>query len=515
MAYLTGFVFLLYISATRISAYFKQPETNGALSLAAPNCQSELKPLEYKLFSSTTLYENSRAQLQNQSTQEFVPDAFSSRSLLNEHQALLKQSCKPIIFYFLGRHAARFPKDEKIEKYNKNLNELKQRLKGSSSFIDKCPEKLAKFLNWTSKLEPKLSYLITELGGREEQAIASRFKEIYPEFFSTQTASVDLGVTSKIRTSETGVQFMKLVENFSFPGCESTPTNDVDQAGFDPEKILSSNCYKALMNKEVEEFLQFHERCKKSLKKLKGINPDDDGGQQQANNNKGGSLVDKIKSPEAVRSIADKVSAKLGLEVDSKIVDSIAQMCMYEIAIRKHSVWCSLLDEQDMRMIDYVQDTSAYIKDSYGPESNVKQACPLIKDLLDVFQNATTLPDGKRNAYFYFSHDHALKKVLANFGLFKDEASYSEQRIDEFVQNGNTPMNRNYRVAFSVPFSGNFAFALYRCPDSQSDGRHKLLISLNERPIRIAGCDVACDVKQFIETYKSAYDCNLDKICPL
>lgn len=540
------------------------PEVN---SLHAKNSFCEkLKEPNYQVFSTLTLYESSKKYLDQDFANKSPLPEFGEKTLQEEHDKLTSESCKPISFYFLGRHAARFPKDDKIEKHNNDLYKLNETLR---ELVNKLPghknENCDRLLNWRSKLTPKQGYLITELGGQEEQNIAKRYKQVYPEFFDVKTTEIDVGVTSKIRTAQTEVQFMKLVDGYYSSGCENVPTNNINEKEYNPQTIIDDKCYRKLMEKEVENFLQFHQICKDRAKEKKEPKAP---------------LVERLKSKEAIQIVLDRVSKRLGfdnkleqrtldsiirmcvdetatgiksvwctlhdkvkneklvervlekrsknsevkLELDQKTLISIVRMCIHETAIGIKSVWCTLLGDEDIKAYDYLEDAESYFVDSYGPDSNIKMACPLVGNIIDVLESAmkqsdTLILDGKKKSYFYFTHDHALKRIIPYFGLFKDDESFSEKAIDEFIKDGKIPEKRRYELSKLLPFSSHFAFVVYRCQkDSTKPAEHKLLTTFNERPIRMAACknQVACDLNSFIETYNdSRLDCDLNKICPV
>lgn len=464
-----------------------------------------LKSLEYELYGTKTDYETARRYLNKK---DDLPDDFDDDSLEKEHKGLLEDHCTPTVFYFIGRHSARFPDGEDIDIYNKHLSELRDKLKGQD-FIKKCPEKFGDFLNWTAKMQNKHDNLITELGAKQEQDIAKRFKKIYPDFFTTQKADVKIGVTTRIRTAQTGAEFLKELDGFVFPSCDqkSLPTNDIERSDYSIDRILKHECYKGLMDKHALPFLEFHKECEKISGKDKVKDP----------------RIEMVNSPKVYKEIGKKVAKRLGLSKDQEslvtkeVLESIFDTCKFENVYRNKSVWCSLFEKKDVEALEYIADAESYIKNAYGPQANSRQACPLIKDLVENFHEGTKLtgaPGEHKKSYFYFSHAGPMKKLLAAFGIFQDSDSYSEKRIREFASDLKIDKDREWRSSLIVPFSGNMAFILYRCQKPGKQVKHKILATVTEKPVKLGGCkDTACDEQKFFATYDNMRDCNLNKIC--
>lgn len=469
------------------------------------NACKKLKNLDYELYGTKTNYDTARRYLNKKND---LPDDFDDDSLEKEHKGLLEDSCTPTVFYFIGRHSARFPDGEDIDLYNKHLTELKDKLKGQD-FIKRCPEKFDQFLNWTTKMQNKQDNLITETGARQQREIAKRFKTLYPEFFSTQKSDVKIGVTSKIRTAQTGAEFLRELDNFVFPNCDgkSLPTNDIERPDYNLDLILKNQCYQGLMEKHALPYLEFHRECEKISGKDKTKDP----------------RVELANDPKIYKEIGQRVAKRLGLPkeqesiVNKDMLESIFDTCKFENVYRNKSVWCSLFEKKDVEALEYIADVESYIKNAYGPRANSRQACPLIKDLVENFHEGTKLtgrPDEKKRSFFYFSHAGPMKKLLGAFGIFQDSDSYSEKRIREFASELKIDKDREWRSSLIVPFSGNMAFVLYRCQKPGKPVKHKILATVTERPVKLGGCkETVCDEARFFAAYDGMRDCNLNKIC--
>lgn len=472
--------------------------------LSDSSCR-KLKTLDYELYGTKTNYEVARKYLNKRNN---LPDDFDDDSLEKEHRDLVGDSCTPTVFYFVGRHSARFPDGEDIDLYNKHLTELKSKLR-DQLFVKNCPEKFESFLSWTSKMQNRHDNLITETGARQQREIARRFRNIYPEFFDTRSADIKIGVTSKIRTAQTGAEFFREFGNFNLTNCDdkSLPTNDLERSDYNIDKILKHDCYKMLMERHAQPFLEFHRECDRIFGKDTVKDP----------------RVERVNDPRVYREIGKRVAKKLGLPrgqeslITPELVVSIFDTCKFENAFQTTSVWCTLFERRDVEALEYIEDVESYIKAAYGPQANAKQACPLIKDLVDSFQEGTKLSgmaSERKKSYFYFSHAGPMKKLLAAFGVFQDTDSFSEKRINDFVNELKVDTDREWRSSLIVPFSGNMAFVLYRCQKNGKPVKYKILSTVTEKPVKLGGCkSTACDSQKFFDTYNSMRDCNLNKIC--
>ena len=467
----------------------------------------KLKQPGYELFGTKTTYTDARKFLRDIDNDD-LPKPFDDDSIEKEHKELLKYQCVPSVFYFIGRHSARFPDREDIEQYNSDLDRLLEKIRTESTV---CPHVKERFLQWRSKMQPKHDNLITEYGAQEEREIARRFKRLYPEFFDASKAEIQIGVTKKIRTAQTGAQFLSEVKGLLLPHCEegSLPTNDFDQPSYDLDKILSAACYRNLIDKYEKPFLDFHKQCQKISGDKKIKDP----------------RIDRVKNPALKKRIADEVAEKLGLDnndptpaITPEVLQSIFDMCKFESAMRNSSsspsIWCSLFEKRDVEAMEYIEDVNSYFKDAYGLWSNPRQSCPLVKDLVEAFREGTKLGPERKRSYFYFSHADPIKKLMAVFGLFKDDESFSEHRLDEFERNLKVPKKRHWRSSAISPFSANMVFVLYRCESRNKPTKYRVLAAVTEQPVELGGCiDTDCNAERFFAVYDNMRDCDLNKVC--
>lgn len=470
---------------------------------AIAGCPLLDKELKYEFHGTKTIYTDAYNYL---NSKDDLSGSFDDDTLEEEHKDLVKDGCKPVVFYFVGRHSARFPDAEDIEEHNKNLKNLQAKLRFIESSLQ-CPKRYKGFFDWQPKMTPQHDNLITDLGGDEQRDIAKRFKKIYPEFFDSSKADLKIGVTGKIRTAQTAVEFLQEVKGWEIDeSCRRNviPSNDLEEPGYNLNKIINNGCYKKLMSQNLMPELSFHDQCEA----LVGKKPKN-------------SIVEKIKDPKVLKAITDKIAEQLQLPAGSitdKVFDSIYSTCKFENALKNDSIWCTLFEKSDIKSFEYIEDVKSYINDAYGPNANVQQACPLVSDLINSFKNGMELSgkDGeKRKAHFYFSHAGAMKKFLATFSIFEDKKSFTDAQVTEFINTLKAPSHRKYRSSLIVPFSANMAFILYRCQkQGKSEIKHKMLATVTEHPVKLGGCkDTDCNFGKFLETYQRMENCDLKQVC--
>lgn len=478
-----------------------------------PECANR-QPLyqpTFKLFGTKTSYNEATKYMDSKNPSD-LPKTFSHKSLRQIHNELTSKSCAPVQLYFVGRHAARFPDFDDIivlNNFHQKLSAKLQQLK-NNSLCENDVKLREQLLSWRSPMRPNHDNLVTLIGEKEELNIAKRFESIYPKLLDPKLANITLGVTGKLRTTQTAVGFLQAIRSYNYPKCNSFPTNDLENPSYNIDAIVNNECYKALEEKHRLDFLDFHDQCKKIRRKSSTVSMKD---QVEAKI----PLVKKLDKPENIQFIADNVAKKLGLdEMSSQEVENIYDLCKYEHSIKGSSIWCTLLDDKQLIYLDYIEDVEDYFGDAYGMDIFASQSCPLLKDLVLSFEKTIKGNDEKGeenlNTYLYFTHAGALKKLYSAFQLFKDKKSYDEKTFEESMSTKSPPVDRQWRSSLTVPFSGNIAFHLYKCPDK----KFKLLGSVAERPIKIGGCKhKVCDMDEFMEAYKSNLQCNLEQVCSL
>ena len=179
---------------------------------------------------------------------------------------------------------------------------------------------------------------------------------------------------------------------------------------------------------------------------------------------------------------------------------------------RGDSSWCSLLDEEDIKVLEYQGDLENYYEHSYGNTLNHKIECTLLSDIT---QNLRDFSMGKSElrGVFRFTSSGTLVSLLTILGLFKDSVPL---RADNHIQQS----KRLFMVSNMVPMSANIAFLLYACNSTEKAGKleHKLQVLVNEKPVALSCChgNTTCGLDEFLSCFKETVNsCDFDTMCSL
>ncbi len=242
--------------------------------------------------------------------------------------------------------------------------------------------------------------------------------------------------------------------------------------------------------KDKYNLYRFYKSCPLWLRDVK-LNPD--------------SLREKtlfVESP-AFQAVVESLSRRLGYSNVLSLSEVVAVFngCVFGQAWEPMvpSPWCQVLEEEELEVLEYSEDLEKYWQDGYAYNISGSQACVLVKDLLESFENTT------RRGTFYFTHSSAILKFITYLGLHKDKENL---RHDNFHR----MKSRRWRTSLFNSFSANVAFALASC-DSQN---RKISLFVNEKATLIPGCEdqVWCDIDRFVKLFRdSMQNCDLKKIC--
>jgi len=210
-----------------------------------------------------------------------------------------------------------------------------------------------------------------------------------------------------------------------------------------------------------------------------------------------------------LESIFPRIQAKLnqrlgGTWVTAELIDTMYTACVFQVAINGvQDRWCALFDQEDIEQIEYLNDLEAYWLKSYGFPINYQMTCPLIKEIIGLFDAKI---DGKfplAKAKLRFAHAETVIPLIAVLGLYKDPYPLQWNTSNENIQ------NRKFRTAHFSSFASNVAFLLLNC-----DGQFMIQVLSNEIPVLVPGCpDVNCPYDVFRGLFQSYLDCDFDKLC--
>lgn len=452
---------------------------------------------DYLLFGTKTSYEHSREYLKKL---EDWPYLFNGITLEHQHRLLTNRSYKPIMMYQFVRHAIRYPKSGLIKQMEDELKPLIEEWKSSGRAND---PKFKDLLEWEPRFSVDESAHTAPAGQVEQNDLFSRFKNMYPDFYKTSTANIEVAFTKAKRTAQSSFEIISLIEG-----------SKVDQSElirFTKESKKSlENIGRQKVNLESDKSIGVYLWPELQMLKLCKIIH-------------GSKFPKQVPLGELARRFdyTKRIFERLEIPIDSYTIDkrkslikTMYDACRYELFGFGSSVWCTVFDNEDLKILDYLEDVEVLLEDCYGPESRPEMACPVIKDLLEKLESSMKEEsnDGLLKTYIFFSHSDSLKKLLAYLGVGRYSNGFRRQEVEEFSKTGKVPQH-GWVSSLIAPFSGNMTFILYKKENSNAPTDYEILTILNETPVRVNGCNGICDPEDFKRTYSDAKQCDLFKIC--
>ena len=390
-------------------------------------------------------------------------------------------SCRPVQINAVHRHGHRYPsashilgQQKLIEKLNKKAEIIKSRF--NITFPLKCPFEVAQ------------SKLLTHVGEQDTYQIGKRIKKRFPELF---------------RKSYTPLVY-KFRSTCKFR-CVQT-TNSLAFAYFEHAGTLGATKYQPIAIK-VEDcprdaLLSPWNVCKKWIQDM------------AVHKHKWLKEYYKYINGEEIKKLNAKINRKLGFRHSSTNLDLddmkvMFELCAYHINMFQGSLgngMCSLLDKEDIRVIEYLHDLDYFYSYSAGHELNYKMYCPLVSDIYHSLQDARYNKTGAYTGVFRVAHQETLESLLTLLGVYIKHGETLKASNYEKMK------NRTFRSACMAPYSGNLYFTLYKC----IDGEYKVQLYVNENLVRIPCCKSATDCKfeVFLNCYKKiVHDCNFKRMC--
>ena len=188
-----------------------------------------------------------------------------------------------------------------------------------------------------------------------------------------------------------------------------------------------------------------------------------------------------------------QITGKLSLTFD--FVQKIFRLCAFGYMNRRDTSWCSLLEEEDIKVLEYQGDLQNYYEHSYGNKLSYEIICPLLSDITQNLRDFSTK-----------------KTMLTMLGLFQNT---TRLRADNYPQNAKRDFTSN-----RVPMPANVTVVLYECnsTDTAVKLEYKLQVLVNEEPVSLPCCDgkMTCVLDEFLSRFKGTVDnCDFDAICSL
>ncbi|KAG8435543.1 hypothetical protein GDO86_013469 [Hymenochirus boettgeri] len=384
--------------------------------------------------------------------EEINPFVLDNPLLVTRKEDILPITCTPLKIVSVIRHGTRYPTSSQIKKMKKIHALIQERSRSSSELVRELQ-------SWEMWYDVWMDGQLVKKGEQDMQNLAHRLATLFPSLFTTerlQKCKMSFVTSSKHRCVDSTKAFIGgLVHGYL--GFPRTPNNVLEDIP----------CSEPVVN---DTLMRFFDHCPKFLVEVE----DNDTALRELDNFK--------KSPE-MRRVTQKVSALLDVpeqELSADLIQVAFFICSFELAIKNisDSPWCELFDEEDGRVLEYLNDLKQYWKRGYGHHINSRSSCNLFRHIFNHLEEAVT--ESKRSqqisspVVMQFGHAETLLPLLALLGLFKDEKPLT-------ADNFSMQSNRKFRSGQIVPYASNLVFVLYHCDMAETEREeYQVQMLLNE-----------------------------------
>ncbi|RUS90816.1 hypothetical protein EGW08_001435 [Elysia chlorotica] len=394
-------------------------------------------------------------------------------------------ACNAVHASAIIRHGARYPGLEDVN----HIIDIHHRLVNAME-----PDVNTRLYEWKNRFPSNNNKALHHLGEEEQEGLGRRIaRRLHTLFVDEDIADFRFIVSTMQRTKESASAFY---EGFT----SAIHTEDDIKDEFDTEVNDELMRFFALCAKYVYSVDQNKTAYKEYHKFLEG--------------------------PE-INAVTKKIYKKLGIAEDILTPAEIRLIylaCGYETAAFQSSPWCSVLDDDDMEILEYLGDIRHSIKNGYAHNITWQQSCPLLSEIffgLDetIAEIENTEEDEEVGGFivgqFAFGHAETLGPLYAILGLYNDTVPI---RADNKIQQD----ERLFRASKILPFSANAVFVLYECVpeefkdhDEVDSAEYYLQLFVNEQPVLIPGCqEMHCPYNQVRDRYSDYIDrCDFKKMC--
>ena len=394
------------------------------------------------------------------------------------------EHCQPVHLNMVVRHGSRYPSDGDREEIDDLLNKLNEIYTVRSPFHYKnLTLPWSKPREWNDAEPSELS----SVGENEQYNIAKRFRSRFPEVFVKEywNKYYKFESADKLRTAQSTMSFAYGLFEARGP---------VVPSKFQPVAITFSG-------RENDRLLSSYKWCPRYE-----IDVEEHGVEEAEDFAKGPEIKNLTKQLEKRL----QITGKLSLTFD--FVEKIFRLCAFGVMNRGDNSWCSLLDEEDIKVLEYQGDLQNYYEHSYGNSLNHKIECTLLSDITQHLRDFSMEKSTFRGV-FRFTSSGTLVSLLTILGLFKDSVPL---RADNYIQQN----KRQFMISNIAPMSANIAFVLYACNSTEKAGKleHKLQVLVNEKPVALSCChgNTTCGLDEFLMCFKESVDsCDFDAMCSL
>ncbi|XP_029465663.1 multiple inositol polyphosphate phosphatase 1 [Rhinatrema bivittatum] len=371
---------------------------------------------------------------------------------VNQDPELLSHSCTPLQMIAVIRHGTRYPTTKQIKKLKQIYSVIKEKSDGDTELVTD----LKMWKMWYTDLMD--GQLVTK-GEEDMKNLAVRLASMYPSLFTWErfkNCQIKFITSSKHRCVNSTVAFIDgLMQNYF--GHQKTQLDDLTDAG----------CGQYVIN---DELMRFFDHCPKFLTHIE----ENDTALHQ---------VEAFEEGPEMRRVLEKIASALHLPVrdlNAGLIQVAFFTCSFELAIKsENSPWCSLFDEENSQVLEYLNDLKQYWKRGYGYDINSRSSCGLFhhifKNLDQAISESNSSQPISSPVILQFGHAETLQPLLALMGLFKDEEPLSASNFAKQAQ-------RKFRSGRIVPYAANLLFVLHRCDAASTpEEKYQVQLLLNEK----------------------------------
>ncbi|XP_071985356.1 multiple inositol polyphosphate phosphatase 1 isoform X2 [Engystomops pustulosus] len=420
--------------------------------------------------------------------EEVNPFLLANPLMVTRKNDLLPNTCTPLQIVSVIRHGTRYPTKEQIKKLKKMYGLIKK----STSNSDLVKE----LQSWNMWYEDWMDGQLVKKGEEDMKNLAFRLASLFPSLFTLdklQKCQMSFVTSSKHRCVDSTKAFIHGLAHtyLQLP----IPTED---------ELEDVPCRDPLVN---DTLMRFFDHCEKFVAQVE----DNDTAMHE---------LEKFKEGPEMRRVMHKIAELLSIpqgELNAGLVQVAFFTCSFELAINNdaNSAWCRLFDEEDAKVLEYLNDLKQYWKRGYGYDINSRSSCNLFQHIFQHLDNAVS--ESKRSqqistpVVMQFGHAETLLPLLALMGLFKDEKPL-------MADNFSTHLDQKFRSGRMVPYASNLVFVLYHCDlakSPQEEYQVQMLLNENLLPFPHSHQSV-CPFEDLKKQYRHLLDsCHVSDECQL
>lgn len=251
------------------------------------------------------------------------------------------------MIYFIGRHGSRQENLAGLKYWKKYMPEIQRKLKNKrNNMLNLCETDYNNLIKWKLNIKENDNFKLLNTGKIEQRSIAKRLLSKFSTFFQTINNKQQLNLQSSDtkRTYDSAIEFLNVIfkhKNINFTVEKSLKTDNLIRCykNYDP----SYNNRSKSIKKNIDLFLRSDK-----FKNILSLQP---------------SLLN------------------LNISIEPNTIIAIWKLCAFEYLTFKSSPWCSLLNDNLVNTLEYLDDVKYYHLQGYGISSINSPGCLLIKDL--------------------------------------------------------------------------------------------------------------------------------------